>query len=267
MSASKPGPRQQEDSPAYLAKKRFFAEMITVYGRKPVQEVFADPSLAIYRLHLAESNRPGPWLDQLLAQAGQRGIEVLYHSREALSRISKNAREDQGVAIDVRGPGHPDLDHFLATQKKADFQLLALDQVTNPQNLGMIIRSASAGGLSGLLLPRQGGSAIGPLVIKASAGAVFKASLIRCEGLPPALKQLRALGADVCCLNARAGNSLFEYRPIGAAVFVLGNESMGVTPEVRALCNRELSIPMANGVESLNVAAAATLVAFRTRLR
>ncbi len=267
MSASKPPSSQQADSPEYLAKKRFFAQMITVYGRKPVQEVFADPSLAIYRLHLADSNRPGPWLDELLTQAGQRRIEVLYHSREALSRLSKNAREDQGVAVDVRSPGHPDLDDFLAAQQNADFQLLALDQVTNPQNLGMIIRSACAAGLSGLLLPRQGGTAIGPLVIKASAGTIFKATLIRCEGLIPALKHLRALGVDVCCLGAGARESLFDYRPAGAAVFVLGNESTGVTPEVRALCNRELGIPMANGVESLNVAAAATLVAFRACLR
>ena len=123
-----------------------------------------------------------------------------------------------------------------------------------------------AGELDGLLLPRKGGAAISPLVIKASAGTVFRATLVRCERLGEALALCRGAGAEICCLGTRARESLFELHPSGSVVYVLGNETDGVSAEVSALCDRHLVIPMSHGVESLNVAVTAALIAFRRRL-
>lgn len=254
----------QQDTQAYLDKKRFFNRLLTVYGRKPVLEALQQNDVAPYRLHLADTNKPSPALDQLVQLARQRGAEICYHSRQALSRISRNARQDQGVAIDLQCPRLQSLEDFLSTRGGTPFTLLALDGITNPQNLGMIIRSATAGHVDGILLPARGCANIDPLVIKASAGTVFRAPILRShKDLPQALAQCRHQGADICGLSSHARQTLHRFHPQHACVFVLGNESTGVSAEAQAHCNQWVKIPMNNGVESLNVAVTAALIAFR----
>src|SRR5690554_868380 len=254
----------RQDTQAYLDKKRFFNRFLTVYGRKPVLEALQQPELSPYRLHLADSNKSSAALDQLIALARLRGAEICYHNRQALSRISRSARQDQGVAIDVKCPQMQSLEDFLSAHHAQPFTLLALDGVTNPQNLGMIIRSATAGRIDGILLPTKGGANIDPLVIKASVGTVFRAPLLRTElPLHQALTQCLQAGADICGLSSHAPQSLQTFRPQQACVFVLGNETSGVSSEVQKICTQWVSIPMNNGVESLNVAVTAALIAFR----
>lgn len=249
----------------YREKKRFYERFITVYGRNPVREVLADPQLSVHRLHLATSNRPDGLVAELLGLARARDIEVRHHSRAELARISKNGRQDQGVAADVECPRHADY-RDLPIGGERPLQLLALDRVTNPQNLGMIVRTVCASPLDGLLLPRQGCAALSPLVIKASAGTLFRCPLWRCERLPDALEELAARGMEIIVLAADAATDLGACKPRGAAVYVLGNETDGVSAPVTALASRRVRIPMANGVESLNVAVTAALIAFRSLL-
>ena len=249
----------------YREKKRFYERFITVYGRNPVREVLLDPQISVHRLHLATSNRPDGAVAELLALARARDIDVRYHSREELARISKNGRQDQGVAADVECPRHADY-RDLPLGGERPLQLLALDRVTNPQNLGMIVRTICASPLDGLLLPRQGCAALSPLVIKASAGTLFRCPLWRCERLADALAELAAQGVDIVVLAADAPTELGAFRPGGATVYVLGNETDGVSAPVAALARHRVRIPMANGVESLNVAVTAALIAFRNLL-
>ncbi len=251
------------DSDEYLAKKRFFDQLLTVYGRKPVLEALQQKGVNVYRLHLAESNKPAPIIDEIKKLAVAKGAEMLYHDRKALSRISKNTKQDQGVAVDLVCKGYGDYAEFLHSPPKEDFELLALDGITNPQNLGMIIRSACAGEIDAILLPKQGNAKLDPLVIKASAGTLFKARLLRCDNLASALKEFKQKGAHIYGLSSHAENRIGDQLPAGANVFVLGNETDGVSTEVGKLCNKLLAIPMNNGVESLNVAVTASLLAFR----
>ena len=131
----------------YQEKKKKFDRMITLYGRKPVLEILADPDSSIYRLHLAASNQRGDAITRIKELARKRNIETVTHPKEALSRISKNARQDQGVAIDISPPNYQSIDDV----KDCDGEILALDGITNPQNLGMIIRSVAASPINGLL--------------------------------------------------------------------------------------------------------------------
>lgn len=251
----------QTDRPEYLQRKRFFDSLITVYGRKPVLELLQDDSLSVYRLHLADSNQRNGIIKDIEALARGRGIDIHHHSRDALARISRNKSQDQGVAADVACPNYRQLDDFLGT--KRPFQLLALDRVTNPQNLGMVIRSVGASPMDGLLLPGKGGAPLSPLAIKASAGTAFKCPILRCETLEAGLKSCLSDGADIAILAADGEQTLAEYEPKGSVVYVLGNETDGVSTTIGNLANRRLRIPMGNGVESLNVAITAALIAFR----
>ena len=253
---------QHQDSAAYRARKQFFNGLLTIYGRKPVLEALQQPGVKIHRLHLADSNKPADILDQIVHIAGQQQAEILHHNRQALSRISKNAKQDQGVAADLQLSQYQTLDSFLQSAK-AQFELLAVDGITNPQNLGMILRSVAASGMSGVLLPSQGCAQIDPLVIKASAGALFRCPIIRCEQLPEALQQLQQHGARVGSLSSHAKHSLSQLPDCDRRVFVLGNETHGVSDKVQALSDFGVRITMHNGVESLNVAITASLIAFR----
>lgn len=254
---------QQQDSEAYKAKKRFFDSLMTIYGRKTVLEALQDKSVAIFRLHLATSNKSAEILDEIIELAKQKGAEVVYHDRTALSRISKNSSQDQGVAADLQLPGYMTAEHFLDHPLQKNQRFLALDGVTNPQNLGMIIRSACAGNIDGILLPLKGNAQIDPLVIKASAGTLFRAPLIRCQNLRETIEKFISSGAIACSLSSHAHKTLNEFQADAPCIYVLGNETSGVSDEVSRLCAAQVRIPMNNGVESLNVAVTAALIAFR----
>lgn len=255
--------RERGDSQAYLEKKKLFDGMLTVYGRKPVLEALQDKATNIHRLHLADSNKSAEILDDIIKLAKAKGAEIVYHNRSALSRISKNSNQDQGVAADLICRGFQTYDSFLEKKIGQQFTLLALDGISNPQNLGMIIRSACAGNIDGILLPQHGSAQIDPLVIKASAGTVFRAPILRCKNLAEALKEFKLAGSDICSLSSHAKSTLKEFTPEHSCIYVLGNETEGVSKEVSQLCNESVRIPMNNGVESLNVAVTAALIAFR----
>lgn len=256
--------RHGPDSRVYLERKRFYDGLLTLYGRKPVLEALQDTRIAVHRLHLADSNRRDGIVATLLALAEQRGIEVQYHSRAELARISRNQRQDQGVAVDLQCPNYCDYRELIEPHARASaFRIIALDGITNPQNLGMIIRSVCASPLTGLLLPDKGCAPLSPLVIKASAGTLLRCAIFRCAALADALSDLAGSGADICALAADGGELLGAYRPAGAVVYVLGNETQGLSPAVARLATRRLRIPMAHGVESLNVAVVAALIGFR----
>jgi 23S rRNA (guanosine2251-2'-O)-methyltransferase len=242
----------------------FFDQVITVYGRKPALEVLQDASLNCYRLHVADSNRPAPILDEMRALAERRGVEIVTHSKRELSRISRKGSQDQGVAVDVHCPGFSALDDFLANDTGQPARLLAADGITNPQNAGMLVRSAVAGGIDGILWPAAGNAALGPLAVKASAGTLFRAPLVRCGELAEALMRCREAGFQVYVLDANAERDLFELPAGERSVFVLGNETSGPSSEVVAAADERLRIPMQNGVESLNVAVTAALISFLT---
>lgn len=250
----------------YQEKKAFFDNLLTIYGRKPVLEALQDPSIPVFRLHLADSNQRSGILKDIEKLANARNIDVRYHSRDALSRISKNRNQDQGVAADLQCPGYQHYSGFLEANRVKNFRLIAVDRVTNPQNLGMIIRSVCASPIDGLLLPTKGCAPLSPLVIKASAGTLFKTAILRCDALPQTLAAFAEHNTDICVLKGDADTTLAAYRPRRAVIYVLGNETDGVSAEVEKVASQAIRIPMNNGVESLNVAVTAALLAFRDEL-
>lgn len=257
----------EQDSASYVEKKTFFERVLTVYGRKPALEALRDTTLQCHALHLASSNRGGGIIAELLSTAQSRGVPVHEHSREALSRISKNGKQDQGVALDILCPAFRSLQTYASELAGLSPQrVLALDGITNPQNLGMILRSAAAGEIDAVLWSRKGNAALGPLVIKASAGTLYRAPLVLCDSQAAALRLLADKGMEICSLEAGAPQTLFEHAPTGHAAYVLGNETDGVSKEVSALADTTLSIPMNNAVESLNVAVTASLIAYAGHL-
>lgn len=252
---------KQEDSKAYLEKKARFEKIITIYGRNAVLEALEDQNATPLTLHLSKSNLDANVLDKIKALATQKSCEIKMHDKASLSRISKNAKQDQGVALDIESPNYQSALDYL-DEMPMHAKIIALDGITNPQNLGMIIRSIAASKVTAIILPKKNSAKISPLVIKASAGALFKAKILYCDSLESILPKYQSLGFETFMLSSHTNQSLFDLGPIPRAIYVLGNESEGVSKEVEALCSKRIAIPMENGVESLNVAVTAALIAF-----
>lgn len=249
------------DSPEYLKRKKFFDSLITLYGRNVVLEVLSDENIQIHKLHLANSNQEDGDIKSIRSIAKKRNIEIKMWDKKGLSRISKNAKQDQGVAIDIIAPNYKNVDEILETYPDG-FRLMALDGIENPQNLGMIIRSCAAGDIDGIILPSEGSAKISPLVVKASAGTLFKIDIFFCKTMVPILDALEVAGAEINMLSSHTRQDLHDYKRQDKEVFVLGNESEGVSSEVEMMCTNRLRIPMKRDVESLNVAVTAGIIAF-----
>jgi 23S rRNA (guanosine2251-2'-O)-methyltransferase len=245
------------DSQEYLDKKAYFEKIITLYGRNVVIEVLQDDSIGVHKLHMSNSNKTDGAIKTIVSLAKKRDIEITYHDKNALSRISKNAKQDQGVAIDIMSNSYKSANEIKNMNK---FRLIALDGIQNPQNLGMIIRSCAAGNVDGIILPKKSSAKISPLVIKASAGTLFKLPIYYCNTLDTVLDSLN--DTKIYALSSHAKNSIYDVKDYDKSIYVLGNESDGVSREVEKLCNDSISIPMNRGVESLNVAVTASLIAF-----
>lgn len=246
-----------QDSQEYKEKKKFFEKIITLYGRNVVIEVLQDDSVDIHKLHLSKNNKTDGAIRTILSLAQKRDIEIFYHEKNALSRISKNAKQDQGVALDVISQSYQHTDEIRKLEK---FKLIALDGIQNPQNLGMIIRSCAAGNVDGIILPKKNSAKISPLVIKASAGTLFKLPIYFCNALDEALQDLR--DTKIYTLSSHAKSDIYDITPHERSIFILGNESEGVSKEVQKLSTDSVAIKMNRGVESLNVAVTASLIAF-----
>ena len=246
-----------QDSQAYKDKKAFFEKIITLYGRNVVVEMLHDNSIQIHKVHLSDSNKTDGIIKEILSLAKKRDIEVYYHNKAALSRISKNAKQDQGVAIDIIAQSYLNANELI---EKKSYRLIALDGIQNPQNLGMIIRSCAAGFVDGIILPKKSSAKISPLVVKASAGTLFKLPIYFCETLEDILPKLH--DNKIYALSSHAKNDIYHVQTSDKSIFVLGNESDGISKEIESLCNGAIAIPMQRGVESLNVAVTASLIAF-----
>lgn len=240
------------------------AGVITLYGRQPVAEALADTGLEVVRVIVAHGAH-GDTVARILAAATARGVEVKRLPLDQVNRISRNKRQDQGVAADVAAPAIGTVEELAAAERRsasARVRLMALDGITTQENAGMILRSAAAAGLDGVIWPERGTAPLDPRVIKASAGTAFRIAIHRTPTLEEGLAALKAVGIAAIGLDAGGEADLFGTGLPDRAVIVVGAESTGLSDPVRALLDRTVAIPLAPGVESLNAACAATLAAF-----
>lgn len=224
-----------------------------VYGRQPVLEALRDPVVVVDEVLLARrggggGSGGGP-LAEVAALAESQGVPFRWVAPEKVGRVSGDPRNDQGVVAYVIMASVP----ALAADLLPVSPVLVLDGITNPGNVGMILRSAVAFGVGGVVLPRAGVPDVGPLVVKASSGVALHAPVFSCATAAEGVSVLREGGFRVLGLAAGAAASLWSVGLPERVAFVLGNETSGLSVDVDQL----VSIPMAGGVESLNVAVAA----------
>jgi 23S rRNA (guanosine2251-2'-O)-methyltransferase len=218
-----------------------------VYGRNAVREALRGRR-RVHRVWATEG-AGSDWPGAPLVRATAEEIEAL-----------SGSDGHQGVCAEVDPYPYADAAEFLAVP---DAVIVALDEVTDPQNLGAVARTAEASGATGIVIPERRSAEVTAAVCKASAGAVEHLPVARVRNLADFLAAAKAAGA--WCYGAAAGARTTYTEPdySGKVVLVLGAEGKGLRPRVAAACDDLVSIPLRGRIESLNVSATAAVLMYR----
>ncbi|MBX3315149.1 MAG: 23S rRNA (guanosine(2251)-2'-O)-methyltransferase RlmB [Actinobacteria bacterium] len=234
-----------------------------VEGRQAVRELLLANRRATREIWLASDLDPAPVLDDIRELAAEARVVVKEVGR---GKLEAAARTDapQGVLAFARPLPEASLDDLLTKGRggTAPFLLLS-DGITDPGNLGALLRSAECAGVTGVVLPRHRAVHVTPAVTKAAAGAIEHLPMALVGGMPTAIRELQKAGVQVVGLDERASRTVWDLR-VGrdAVALVLGAEGPGLSRLVKDRCDEVVRIPMDGRLASLNVATAGALACF-----
>jgi 23S rRNA (guanosine2251-2'-O)-methyltransferase len=253
--AGRPGPRVAPGRKAAAPKDA--PELLV--GRNPVVEALRThvPATALY---LARGIEVDERITETLRIAGDRGIAILEVTRSELDRMTGGVLH-QGVGIQVPPYAYEPFEDLVAAANEQVAPLLvALDGVTDPRNLGAVLRSAAAFGAHGVFLPERRSVGMTATAWRTSAGAAARIKVSRVTNLTRALKSCQQRGYAVVGLDADGEASLYDLEVVvGPVVVVVGSEGRGMSRLVGETCDLRVAIPMASAVESLNASVAAAV--------
>ncbi len=238
-----------------------------VEGRQAVRELLVAGRRKVREIWMVDEGDDSPILGDIRELAAGNRVTVSTVSR---GRFAAQARCEapQGVLALAAPLPETDLDALVSAKGRAAPFLVALDGVTDPGNLGAILRSAECAGVTGAILPRHRAVHVTPAATKAAAGAIEHVPMAVVGGLPTALADMRKAGVHVVGLDGAASTSLYDVAGAdGPVCLVLGAEGRGLSRLVRERCDEVVAIPMAGVLGSLNVSAAAALACFEIARR
>jgi 23S rRNA (guanosine2251-2'-O)-methyltransferase len=220
-----------------------------LYGRHAVAAALANEARRVHRVRLVEP-------DELALS----WVAVEVSDTDSLEALLPVGAVHQGIAAEVSPLADLDLADFIAAESGAQStRLVILDQVSDPRNVGAIMRTAAAFGVAAIVLPQRHSPPESGALAKAASGALEKVPLIRVANLARALEQLKAAGFWCYGLDADAERELAEVELAPKAALILGGEGHGLRRLTREHCDVVLRVAMAPGSESLNVAATAAI--------
>lgn len=202
----------------------------------------------------------GALVERIKDLARQRQVRFDFVEVGKLGQLA-GTRQHQEVVARISPVRYRPLEEVVA-QAPLISTLVALDQVHYAGNLGLAIRTAAGAGAAGALLPARGGALVSEQLVRASSGAFFRLPLVLSANLGRDLEKLKAEGFWIYGLEAGGNQDLFSVDWPPRRVLVAGNETRGLRPLIRKTCDALVRIPLARGMDSLNVAVALGVVLF-----
>ena len=232
-----------------------------IEGRNAVTEALRS-GRAIDKIYIAggDTNRT---LNHLVAQAKQAGAVVSVVDRAKLDQMSPTGAH-QGIIASVAAHSYATVEELLqrAAERGEAPLLVVCDELTDPHNLGAILRTAECAGAHGVIIPRRRSVGLTAVVAKTSAGAVEYIPVARVSNITNTLRQLQQQGVWIFGTAADGTTPLYEADLKGPAAIVIGNEGEGMSRLVAEHCDFKVSIPMKGQISSLNASAAAAILLY-----
>ncbi len=223
-----------------------------IYGVRPVIEALRSPRREVREVLDATGNK------DVVSEAKRREVPVKKVSRQQIEDLTNDAVH-QGLAARVGPYPYSGLDEILSMENPL---ILVLDGVTDPRNLGAVLRVADATGVSGVVLPKDKAVGVTPVAVKASAGASEHVRVARETNLRRTLDRMKEAGLWAFAAEGGGETLHTDLDMAGPVALVLGSEGKGVRRLVREGCDGSVSIPMLGAVGSLNVSVAAAVLLY-----
>ena len=225
-----------------------------IYGVRPVIEALRSPRREVFEVLQAAG------AGEVAEAANASGVPVMRVDRVRIEELARGGVH-QGVVARVGPYPYSGLDEILA----ADPLVLLLDGVTDPRNLGAILRTADGAGASGVVVPKDRAVGVTAAAVKASAGASEHVRVARETNLRRSIDRMKQNGLWVYAAEGKGGMPYYALDLTGPVALVLGSEGRGIRRLVREGCDGAVSIPMLGTVESLNVSVAAAVLLYEAR--
>ncbi|MGZ3596465.1 MAG: 23S rRNA (guanosine(2251)-2'-O)-methyltransferase RlmB [Syntrophales bacterium] len=236
--------------------------MQVIFGINPLLEDLKSQTGRVSKVIVAQG-RGGEAVEKILSLAKQKGIHIEFRERSYLDRKAGQVSHQGIVGFcepfayasvdDIIKNLHPDFKHNL---------ILILDGITDPQNLGTLIRTAHCCGANGVIIPENRSASVTGTVIKASAGAANHTPIARVVNLSNAIDYLKEQGFWIYGTDPAAGKDFGSFDYDGHIGLVMGSEGAGMRPLIRRKCDFRLSIPTKGKIDSLNVSVAAGIILY-----
>ncbi|MDO8434420.1 MAG: 23S rRNA (guanosine(2251)-2'-O)-methyltransferase RlmB [Candidatus Binatus sp.] len=256
-----PAPTMREDRrPADRASAGNEREI--VYGVEPIRELVAAAAATIRALYVksGDERRFSPEINEVRTAGGR----VEFVDDAGLERLAGQAARHQGIAALMREYEYAPIEEIL--EHKPD-PVLLVDGVTDPRNLGALMRSAEGAGVGAVVLARDRTVGITPAVVKSSSGAWIHLKVARCGNVARTLEQLKEAGYWIAALAAGGATSIYDLDTTRKLVIVVGSEGRGVREIVRKGADFVVDIPMRGKVASLNVSVAGAVALYEIARR
>jgi 23S rRNA (guanosine2251-2'-O)-methyltransferase len=236
-------------------------EQDVIFGRNPVMEAIKSGK-EIEKIYVSKTAKGN--ISKIINLAKEAGIVVSTTDNETLSKLA-GSQNHQGIVALSAVYQYFEVEDLLeyAEQKKEKPFLLILDEITDPHNLGAIIRSAEAFGVHGIIIPKRRAVGVNATVVKTSAGAVEHMKIAKVSNINNTIRNLKERGLWIVGTDVNGGKSFEEIDYDFPVALVIGNEGKGVSKLVLQNCDFVVKIPMKGKINSLNASVAASLLIYQ----
>ena len=233
-----------------------------VAGRNPVVEVLSGER-EVERVFIADGSEGS--VSKIVALAREKGVIVDFVPKEKIDAMAPGVKH-QGVVAKVSEYKYADMDDAFARAEESgeDPFIIILDEISDPHNLGAIIRTAECAGAHGVVIPKRRAASLTQTVALSAAGAIENMPVVQVTNLARAIEDLKERGVWVGAADMD-GETYYEANLTGPIAIVIGNEGKGVGRLVKEKCDFVLSIPMYGKINSLNASNAAAVLMYGIR--
>jgi len=234
-----------------------------IFGRNPVLESLRSGE-PVAKIFFRYGTR-GETINEIRTLARKRNVPYVTLSKQKFERLGKT-ENSQGIGALIEDVRTVALEDLLAVHREQDAAFyIALDSITDPHNVGAILRSAECAGVHGIILPVRDTAPLTETVVKASSGSITHQVIARVNNLHQTLEQLKKKGVWIVGMDSEGDTDLLAMDGDRPLCIVVGSEGKGLRPLIKRSCDLMVRIPMWGHIESLNASVAAALVMYEVR--